>query len=59
VSDLPNAERCKVNAIGALARVADLDPEITGEPRDEAATTMLIAIAQVWATLATIPKERW
>jgi hypothetical protein len=59
VSELPNAQQCKANAISALACIAGLDPEITGEPRDETATTILIGIAQVWATLATIPPARW
>lgn len=54
---LPDAQGCKANAISALARVAELDPEITGEERDVVMTAMLVGIAQVWATLATVPDE--
>lgn len=57
MSQLPNAQQCKANAINALARIVDLDPEITGEPRDGVMEQQLIGIAQVWATLATVPDD--
>lgn len=51
----PDRAQCKANAINALARVADLDPVITGEPRNIETVAILVGIAQVWATLAIVP----
>lgn len=47
---MPDSQECKLRAIDALSEV-----ESMREGADLSAAAMLIGLAQVWATLATVP----
>lgn len=47
---VPDSQECKLRAIDALSKI-----ESSQEGNDLTAAALLIGIAQVWATLATVP----